>query len=342
MEFISVLARRTSNKFLRRSTTLKEIPQKAIMKLFKRSALELSATDELHTAIIESAEKFVVHVSTWGSTFVGETLEPRYEQLFKDDREHSTHSYFNQLLLATEASCFFLHALNRGLQRFASANFRREIYETSVFEVKRWLMQISLLALGQESRSFTADAFGNLITTRDREYARLPNLLNSESEDNSSAISVAGRKISDEISIKDSFDREGYANHAILTHIVVTVLMLELEALNLSSRVERASETTFNQKLSAYLEPISDQPRRLIESAALCESEIKLPDLILDGTLAVLQARVFKAFFSRSVVFRALARMDRRRKHDHLSSKPASSASPSFNDLRIGHGRNSQ
>jgi hypothetical protein len=276
-----------------------------------------------------------------GKYFVGEPLEPTYEQLFQDDHQHSTHSYFNQLLLATEASCFFLHALNRRLERFASGDFRREVYETTVLEMKRWLMHISLVALGKESSAISEDAFGNLITTRDLEYAQSPILLSNESDDNNSAIWTAGCNISDEISIKDSFDRDGYPNHAILTHIIVTVLMLELEALNLSSRVERVSETAPNRKLSAYLEPISDQPRRLIDRATYSEASMKLPDLIPYGSYVALQERVLKAFFWRSVVFRAPARIDRRRKHDHLSSKPTSSASPSDDDLAISHGRNS-
>jgi hypothetical protein len=337
MEFISALMRRTSNGFHLRATTLKELPQKLVMNIFTRSVLRPSATNELHNAIIESAEKFVVHVSTWGSTFLGDPLEPTYEQLFQGENEHSTRSYFNQLLLATEASCFFLHALNRRLERFGSGNFKREVYETSVLEVKRWLMQMSLVVLNKESSALSEDAFGHLIKMRDLEYSRSPNLLSIGSDDNNSAIWTAGCKISDEISIRDSFDRDGYPNHAILTHIVVTVLMLELEALNLSSWVERVSETVPNRKLSAYLEPIRDQPRRLIDSATHSEARMELPDLMPHGAYVVLQKRVLKAFFS----IRALSRMARRRKVDHLSSKPTSSASPSYDDLTISHSRNS-
>jgi hypothetical protein len=117
--------------------------------------------------------------------------------------------------------------------------------------------------------------------------------------------------------------------------------IMKIFTLSISSRIERVSEAASNERLSSYLEPISEQPRRLFEIVALSESEMRLPDLMPAGALAALHARVLKAFFSRSVVFRAPAKMDRRHKHDHLSSKPASSASPSFNDFSIGHGRNS-
>jgi hypothetical protein len=141
MEFTSALVRRVSDECVRRITFYsKGILAKTILQIFGRSASKPSATEELHGATIESAIKFAVHVSRWGSTFVGAPLEPKYEQLFPNEPEYSTRSYFNQLLLATEASCFFLHALNRRLGRAASRNFKSEIYDSSVLAMKRWLM----------------------------------------------------------------------------------------------------------------------------------------------------------------------------------------------------------
>ena len=172
MEFTAARVRRVSDECLRRITSYsKGIPAKTILKIFKSSASKPSATEELHGVTIESAVKFAVHVTRWGSTFVGAPLEPKYEQLFQNEREYSTRSYFNQLLLATEASCFFLHALNRRLGRVASHNFGNEIYGSSVLAMIRWLMEISFLALGKESNSLNEEGFRRLIMACDLEYA---------------------------------------------------------------------------------------------------------------------------------------------------------------------------
>ena len=322
MEFTAARVRRVSDECLRRITSYsKGIPAKTILKIFRSSASKPSATEELHGVTIESAVKFAVHVTRWGSTFVGAPLEPKYEQLFQNEREYSTRSYFNQLLLATEASCFFLHALNRRLGPAASRNFRNEIYDLSVLAMIQWLMQISFLALGKESNSLNEEGFRRLIMARDLEYAQSSNLLSNEVDDHNNAIWMAACKISDGISIKDSFDRAEYPNHAILTHIIRTVLMLELEALNFASRLERIYEAA-DHKLSVCLEPIADHPQRLIDSAAGSETRMVLPELMPEGSYTALQERVLTAFSLLSVtaatygsiVYRAQNIIGRRRK----------------------------
>jgi hypothetical protein len=278
---------------------LKDVSSNNIHKIFGSAARQSNAMDELNNAIIGSAVKFATGVSTWGSTFVDEPLEPSYEQLFHREIEHSARSYFNQLLLATEAACFFLHALNKRLERFGSKDFRSGIYDSSVRTLIRWLMQIAVSALGRESNSLNGEAFDRLIKTRDVEYAQSPTLLGNGSDDQNGAVWVAARTISDEVSIKDNFDREGYPNHVILTHIVGTVLMLELEALDLTARIERISLATANQELSACFAPITDRPQRLIESAPRLDTNMKgsrIADLIPSVIPAALQQR-FKAVF---------------------------------------------
>lgn len=203
----------------------------------------------------------------WGSTFVDKPLELPYEQLFQRAFESSARSYFNQLLLATEASCFYLHALDKRLERLGSEDFKKGIYDLSVSALISWLTQTAASALGNEA------AFDALIKKRDLEYSQSPSLFGNNSDDQNGAIWDAARTISDEISIKDSFDREGYPNHVILTHIVGTVLMLELEALDLSARIERISLAAASQELSACFAPMPDQPQRLIESAARSDTK---------------------------------------------------------------------
>jgi hypothetical protein len=345
MEFISTLVRRVSDECLRRITFYSErIPTKTIIQVFRGAASKPSAMEELHSATIESAMKFAIHVSTWGSTFVGAPLEPKYQQLFQDQREHSTRSYFNQLLLAAEASCFFLHALNRRLGRATSRNFRNEIYDSSVLAMTRWLMQISFVALGKESNSISEEALGRLIVARDLEYAQSSNLLSNEADDYNNAVWMAARKISDGISIKDSFDRDGYANHAILAHIIRTVLMLELEALNFASRLERIFEAA-DHTLIACLEPIADHPQRLIDSPAGSETRIVLPELMPDGSYTALQERVLTAFSLLStraatygsIVLRASNRLGRQRKRGHLSSDQSPSGPLRSGGIGISH-----
>jgi hypothetical protein len=145
-------------------------------------------------------------------------------------------------------------------------------------------MQISFLALGRESNSLNEEAFGRLIMARDLEYAQSSNLLSNEADDHNHAVWMAACKICDGISIKDSFDREGYPNHAILAHIIRTVLMLELEALDLASRLDRIYEAA-DHKLSVCLEPIADHPQRLIDSATGSETRMVLPELMPDGSI---------------------------------------------------------
>jgi hypothetical protein len=182
-------------------------------------------------------------------------------------------------------------------------------------------MQISFLALGKESNSLNEEGFRRLIMARDLEYAQSSNLLSNEVDDHNNAIWMAACKISDGISIKDSFDRAEYPNHAILTHIIRTVLMLELEALNFASRLERIYEAA-DHKLSVCLEPIADHPQRLIDSAAGSETRMVLPELMPEGSYTALQERVLTAFSLLSVtaatygsiVYRAQNIIGRRRK----------------------------
>jgi hypothetical protein len=49
---------------------------------------------------------------------------------------------------------------------------------------------------------------------------------------------------------------------------VSTVLMLELEALDLTARIERISWATASQELSACFAPLTDRPQGLIDIAA--------------------------------------------------------------------------
>ena len=244
---------------------LKEVSSNKIHEIFGSEARHGNAMDELHGAIIGSTIKFATGVSTWGSTFVDRPLEPSYEQLFQ--REISSRLYFNQLLLATEAACFFLYALKKLLQRFGSEDFRTEIYDSSVGALIGWLMQTAVSALGRDSSALNEEAFDRLIKTRDLEYAQSPTLLDSGSDNQDGAVWVASRTISDEVSIKDSFDRAGYPNHIILTQIVSTVLTLELEALDLTARIESISRATASQELGACFAPIIDRPQRLIDIA---------------------------------------------------------------------------
>jgi hypothetical protein len=245
---------------------LKELSSNKIHEIFGSAARQSDAMDELHSAIIGSAIKFATGLSTWGSTFVERPLEPSYEQLFH--REISSRSYFNQLLLATEAACFFLFALNELLQRFEPEDFRTGIYDSSVRALISWLMQTAASALGRDSSTLNEEAFDRLIKARDLEYAQSPTLLDTGSGNQAGAVWVAARTISDEVSIKESFDRAGYPNHVILTQIVSTVLMLELEALDLTARIERISWATASQELGACFAPLTDRPQRSIDIAA--------------------------------------------------------------------------
>jgi hypothetical protein len=285
MEFPTLLLSHASARYLNLvASYLKEVWSNKTHEIFGKH--QNNATDELHNAMIGSVIKFATELSTWGSTFVENTLEPSYEQLFQHEIEHSTRSYFNQLLLATEASCFFLHALNNRLEGFGSKTFRNRIYDSSVQAAIHWLMQIAVLALGRETNSLNEEAFNQLIKTRGLEYAQSPTLLGNGSEDQSSAVWMAARRISDEVSIKDRFDREGYPDHIILAHLVGTVLMLELEALDLTVRIVRISES---EELSACLAPITDRPQRLIEGA---DTNARIVDLIPDGSPTALQQRI--------------------------------------------------
>jgi hypothetical protein len=259
---------RTSTQYLKMvALHLKEMSSSKIHEVFGSAARPSNPLDELHGAMIGSAIKFATGVSTWGTTFVHELLEPSYEELFQLDIELSSRSYFNQLLLAIEAACFFLHALNRLLERFGSEEFKKAIYDSSRKTLISWWIEVAVSALGRDSDSVNEEAFDALIKRRDLEYAKSPTLLGSGYDDQDGAVWMAARTISDEVSIKDSFDREGYPNHAILVQIVGTVLIMELEALVLTARIQRVSLATASRELGACFAPIIDRPQQLIDNA---------------------------------------------------------------------------
>jgi len=267
MRFPAVPSWQTSARYLKIvASHLKEISSSKIS-IFPRSSRQNDAIDELNSAMIASAIKFAAGVSMWGTTFVDESFEPAYEQLFQRDIERPSQSYFNQLLLATEAVCFFLHSLNRLLGRSDSKDFKRAIYNSLLQTLICWLMQVAVSALGRETASISEEAFDALIKRRDLEYARSACLLGDDSNDTDSALSMAARTISEEVSVKDSFDREGHSDHVILTQIVSTVLMLEFEALDLTARIERISLARATQELGACFAPLTDRPQQLIDLA---------------------------------------------------------------------------
>jgi len=295
MRFPALPSRRSSAQCLTIvASYLNDVWSKITRAIFGSAAHQNNALDELHSAMIKSAIKFATHVTTWGSSFIDKPLEPAYDQLFQREIEHSARCYFNQLLLTTEAVCFFLHALNNRLERFGSKAFRSAIYDSSVQAMIRWLIQNAVLAFGRKSHSLSEEAFNQLIKTRGIEYAQSPSLFGNGSDDQSSAVWMAALKISDEVSIKDSFDREGYPNHTILTHIVGTVLILESEALDLTARIERISES---EELSACFAPTTDRPQRLIDSAARLDTNTRIADQIPDVSPTPLQRRIQRAFF---------------------------------------------
>jgi hypothetical protein len=122
-------------------------------------------------------------------------------------------------------------------------------------------------------------------------------------------------------------------------------LMLELEALNFASRLERIYEAA-DHKLSVCLEPIADHPQRLIDSAAGSATRMTLPELMPDGSYTALQERVLTAFsllFVKvatygSIVFRAQNIIGRRRTRGHISSDLLPSSPPRSDNLGSNHG----
>ena len=85
--------------------------------------------------------------------------------------------------------------------------------------------------------------------------------------------------------------------------------MLELEALDLSARIERISLAAASQELSACFAPMPDQPQRLIESAARSDTNTPLADLIPNVSPTALQQRVQRAFFllrTKAATFRSI------------------------------------
>ena len=100
-------------------------------------------------------------------------------------------------------------------------------------------MQTVMTVLGEDNNTVTDDLLVALIQKRELEYGRSPKVLGNGWDDQESAVWAAARLISDEISVKSSFDRDGYSNHIILTQIVGTTLMQELAEMDLASRIEK-------------------------------------------------------------------------------------------------------
>ena len=217
---------------------LKDISSDKISAILGR-ARQISEIDDLHAGMIRGVIKFATSVPVWGSTFVDDDTEPSYKQIFPQEPAQTTQSYFNQLLLAVEAACFFLHASSRLSARQGSESLRQAIYDSSFRLMVGWLLQTVRTVLGEDNNTVTDNSLAALIQKRELEYGRSPTLLGNGWDDQDSAVWAAARLISDEMSVKSCFDRDGYSNHIILTQIVGTTLMQELAAMDLASRIER-------------------------------------------------------------------------------------------------------
>jgi hypothetical protein len=226
---------------------LKDISSDKISAILGR-ARQNSEIDDLHAGMIRGVIKFATTVPVWGSTFVDDDTEPSYAQIFPQELAQTTQSYFNQLLLAVEAACFFLHASSRLSVRQGSESLRLAIYDSSFRLMVGWLLQTVRTVLGEDNNTVTDDSLAALIQKRELEYGRSPTLLGSGWDDQDSAVWAAARLISDEIAVKSCFDRDGYSNHIILTQIVGTILMQELAAMDLASQIERIE--TLSEKRS--------------------------------------------------------------------------------------------
>ena len=217
---------------------LKDISSDKISAIFGRTR-QGSEIDDLHAAMIRGVINFATTVPAWGSTFVDDDTQPSYKQIFPQELAQTTQSYFNQLLLAVEAACFFLHASSRLSARQGFESLRQAIYDSSFQLMVRWLMQTVMTVLGEDNNTVTDNSLVALIQKRELEYGRSPKVLGNGWDDQESAVWAAARLISDEISVKSCFDRDGYSNHIILTQIVGTTLMQELAEMDLASRIER-------------------------------------------------------------------------------------------------------
>ena len=136
---------------------LKDISSDKISAILGR-ARQISEIDDLHAAIIRGVIKFATSVPVWGSTFVDDDTEPSYKQMFPQEPAQTTQSYFNQLLLAVEAACFFLHASSRLSARQGSESLRQAIYDSSFRLMVGWLLQTVRTVLGEDNNTVTDDS----------------------------------------------------------------------------------------------------------------------------------------------------------------------------------------
>ena len=113
--------------------------------------------------MIRGVIKFATSVPVWGSTFVDDDTEPSYKQIFPQEPAQTTQSYFNQLLLAVEAACFFLHASSRLSARQGSESLRQAIYDLSFRLMVGWLLQTVRTVLGEDNNTVTDDLLAALI-----------------------------------------------------------------------------------------------------------------------------------------------------------------------------------
>ena len=133
---------------------LKDISSDKISTIFGRTR-QGSEIDDLHAAMIRGVINFATTVPAWGSTFVDDDTQPSYKQIFPQELAQTTQSYFNQLLLAVEAACFFRHASSRLSARQGFESLRQAIYNSSFQLMVRWLMQTVMTVLGEDNNTVT-------------------------------------------------------------------------------------------------------------------------------------------------------------------------------------------
>jgi hypothetical protein len=184
---------------------------------------------ELQNAIVGKTIAFAATVAEQFDDVTSQSEEPLYPRLFSVGPPRSPKTHLNQMTLALEALCFFVHAMDRISFRPHSEVLRDAVLDPTAIELSNWFEE----TLGKlDGKSATPGQTLSCIDFRNSQYAQAPSLLGTSANDRNSAAWLAAAAIAEDVGHPRS----------VFVYIVHTELLRGLVDLNLADRIKTLEE----------------------------------------------------------------------------------------------------
>jgi hypothetical protein len=185
---------------------------------------------ELHRWIAASCIGFAATVTEAfeKSAPVGE--KPSYDLLFSNGPPKQTRCHLNQMLLAVEGLCFFLHALDRLSYQRQNEKLRELVFDSSAAEMVRLFIELIRTQTGKNDPDVCEDGLIGWINERASQYGKAPALLGKDINDRNTVLWIASCAIAEAVN---------YPKHIILVLEIKNALTRELIEMDLANRLNR-------------------------------------------------------------------------------------------------------